>query len=40
MIHINIDNTDLFQKLHIWHPQSVKVYRKSGTVNYLQKIWD
>ena len=28
------------KKLHIWDPQSVKVYRKSGRVNYPQKIWD
>ena len=32
--------TDQFRKLHIWDPQSVKVYRKSGRVNYPQKIWD
>ena len=40
MIHINIDNTDWFWKLHISDPQSVKVYRKSGRGNYLQKLWD
>ena len=27
MIHVNITFTDQFQKLHIWDPQSVKVYR-------------
>ena len=37
---MNITYTDQFQKLHIWDPQGVKVYRKSGKVNYLQKFWD
>ena len=37
MIHMDITYTDQFRKLHIWDPQSVKVYRKSGRVNYLQK---
>ena len=32
MIHVNITFTDQFRKLHIWDPQSVKVYRKSGNI--------
>ena len=38
--HMDITYIDQFQKLHIWDPQSVKVYRKAGRVNYLQKFWD
>ena len=33
-------NEEEFQKLYIWDPQNVKVYRKSGRVNYPQKFWD